>query len=68
MYNLNYTTKNLGDNVEEKIYLGVCERKKLNITGIEAEMDRIQKLGDSKCDRSRIVVCVSCMSGNADHI
>jgi hypothetical protein len=34
MYNLNYATTDMGYNGQEKIYLGACGRKMLNITGL----------------------------------
>jgi hypothetical protein len=35
MYNLNYTQTTLGVQVEEKLYLGVREQKRLNTTGLD---------------------------------
>jgi hypothetical protein len=35
MYNLNYRPTTLGYKVEEKLYLGVREQKRLNTTGLE---------------------------------
>jgi hypothetical protein len=35
MYNLNYAPTTLGYKVEEKSYLGVRERKRLNTTALE---------------------------------
>ena len=34
MHNLSYAPKTLGYKVEKKIYLGVRERKRLNISGV----------------------------------
>ena len=34
MYNLNYAPTTLGYKVDENIYLGVHERKRLSITGV----------------------------------
>jgi hypothetical protein len=35
MYNLNYTPATLGYKVEEKIYLGALEKKRLNTTALD---------------------------------
>jgi hypothetical protein len=35
MYNLNYAPTTLGYKVEEKLYLGVREQKRLNITALQ---------------------------------
>jgi hypothetical protein len=47
MYNLHYVPTTLGYKVEEKLYLGVREQKRLNTTGLShgtASIDTSQKI------------------------
>jgi hypothetical protein len=43
MYNLNYTPTTLGVEVEEKLYQGVREQKRLNTTALGDQVAHTQK-------------------------
>ena len=55
MYNSNYATTALGYKVEEKIYVGVRERKRMNITDLHGSVAR----GDTQYG-----ACASCNNAN----
>jgi hypothetical protein len=61
MYNLHYVPTTLGYKVEEKLYLGVREQKRLNTTGLDHVIRKVKgnKEGLKQNETLQLVFCAN---------